>query len=90
VPADLRASIVNADGARSYPISGFTWLLAYKSMRDEAKAIALTRMMWWATHDAQRFNGELGYAPLPLEIIKRGEEFIRSITVNGKPAFPGK
>ncbi len=27
MPADLRASIVNAAGADAYPISGFTWLL---------------------------------------------------------------
>jgi hypothetical protein len=47
-------------------------------------------MMWWATHDGQKFNGDLGYAPLPLEIIKKGEEKIKSITVNGKPAFPNK
>ena len=90
IAPDLRASIVNADGAKSYPISGFTWLLAYKDVKDEAKAVALTRMMWWATHDGQSFNGDLGYAPLPLEIIKKGEEKIKSITANGKPAFPGK
>ncbi|MGH2351390.1 MAG: phosphate ABC transporter substrate-binding protein PstS [Chloroflexota bacterium] len=90
IAPDLRASIVNAEGAQSYPISGFTWMLVYKTMNDEAKATALTRMMWWATHDAQKFNGDLGYAPLPVEIIKKGEEFIKAITVNGKPAFPGK
>jgi len=90
IPADLRASIVNGDGAKSYPISGFTWLLAYQNMTDEAKATALTRMLWWGTHDAQRFNGDLGYAPLPVEIVKRGEEFIRGIKVNGKATFPGK
>jgi phosphate transport system substrate-binding protein len=90
IAPDLRASIVNAEGANSYPISGFTWILAYKEMKDEAKAVALTRMLWWATHDGQRFNGDLGYAPLPLEIIKKGEEKIKAITVNGKSAFPNK
>jgi len=90
IPADLRASIVNAEGAKSYPISGFTWILAYQTMADQAKAVALTRLLWWCTHDAQRFNGDLGYAPLPVEIIKKGEEFIRGIKVNGTAAFPGK
>jgi phosphate transport system substrate-binding protein len=90
VPPDLRASIVNATGDKSYPISGFTWILAYQNMTDQAKAVALTRLLWWGTHDAQRFNAELGYAPLPEEIIKRGEEFIRGIKVNGTAAFPGK
>ncbi|MGI8422877.1 MAG: phosphate ABC transporter substrate-binding protein PstS [Chloroflexota bacterium] len=90
IATDLRASIVNAEGAQSYPISGFTWLLAYKEMKEVPKAVALTRMMWWATHDAQKFNGDLGYAPLPLEIINKGEQMIKAITVNGKPAFPNK
>ena len=90
IAPDLRASIVNAEGAKSYPISGFTWILAYKEMKEEPKAVALTRMLWWASHDAQKFNGDLGYSPLPLEIIRKGEGLIKSITVNGKPAFPNK
>lgn len=88
IAPDLRASIVNADGPKSFPIVGFTWILAYKEMKDEPKAVALTRMLWWNTHDAQKFNADLGYAPLPLEIIKKAEEKIKAMTVNGKPAFP--
>ena len=90
MPADLRASIVNGAGEKAFPISGFTWILAYKDMKDEAKAVALTRLLWWNSHDAQRFNGDLGYAPLPLEVIKKAEEKIKAITANGKPAFPNK
>jgi phosphate transport system substrate-binding protein len=90
VPADLRASIVNADGATSYPISGFTWILAYQNATDQAKAAALTRLLWWATHDAQQANADLGYAPLPAEIIKKAEESIKGIKVNGSAAFPNK
>jgi phosphate transport system substrate-binding protein len=90
VAPDLGVSIVNAAGPQSYPISTFTWMLAYKDMKDEAKAVALTRLLWWGSHDAQKFNADLGYAPLPLEIIKKGEEKIKSITANGKVAFPNK
>lgn len=85
---DLRASIVNAEGDTSYPVSGFTWLLIYKNQTDKAKAQSLTRMAWWATHDAQKYNTELGYAPLPDEIVKRAEEKILSITIDGQKAFP--
>ena len=85
---DLRASIVNADGDTSYPVSGFTWLLIYKNQTDKAKAQALTRMAWWATHDAQKYNTDLGYAPLPDDIVKKAEEKILSITVDGQKAFP--
>lgn len=90
VAPDLRVSIVDQDGAATYPISSFTWILAYKQMADAAKATALTRLLWWGTHEAQKFNGDLGYAPLPAEIVTKGEAMIKSITGAGKPAFPGK
>lgn len=90
IAPDLRASIVDAPGADAFPISGFTWLLAYEKMDEPAKATALTRLMWWATHDAQRFNADLGYAPVPKEIVTKGEELIRKISAGGKPAFPGR
>ncbi len=90
VPADMRASIVNAPGATAYPISGFTWLLSYKELGDKAKATALTRLMWWATHEGQKQNNELGYSTLPTEIVTRAEEMINSITTGGQKAFPGQ
>ena len=36
MPADFRVSITNADGASSYPISSFTWLLLYENPKDKA------------------------------------------------------
>src|SRR5258708_7608202 len=56
IPADLRFSIVNSPGEGAYPISTAAWLLVYRDMPDRAKGLAVTRMLWWATHDAQRFN----------------------------------
>ncbi len=88
IPDDLRASIVNPDGADAYPISGFTWLLVYETMTDLAKATALTRLLWWATHEAQAFNADLGYAVLPPQLVSRVEAKIRSINVGGEKAFP--
>lgn len=90
IAPDLRASIVDAPGADAYPVSGFTWLLAYKNQTDRAKAVALTRMLWWATHDAQQYNADLGYAPIPEVIDKKSDEKILAITVNGERAFPGR
>jgi phosphate transport system substrate-binding protein len=89
LPDDLRVKIVNADGENAYPISGFTWLLVYEQQTDAGKALTLTRMLWWATHDGQKFNADLGYAPLPLDVIKQDEGQIGKIMINGKPALPG-
>ena len=89
-PADLRFKLVNAPGAQSYPITAITWILVCPKQTDQAKAVALTRMLWWATHSAQQYNEALDYAPLPAAIVVRAEAFINAITVNGQKAFPGK
>jgi phosphate transport system substrate-binding protein len=90
IPADLRFSIVDAPSDASYPISTATWLLAYKNETDQAKALALTRMLWWATHEGQQFNKDLAYATVPPGITQKSEEFIKQIIVEGKPVFPGR
>jgi phosphate transport system substrate-binding protein len=90
IPADLRFSIVDAPGDGSYPISTATWLLLYKNIPDQPKAVALTRLAWWATHDAQKFNKDLAYATVPDALTSKSEQFIKQITSNGKPAFPGR
>ena len=89
IAPDLRASIVDVAGEGAYPISGFTWLLVYEQQSNAAKAAALAEMLWWAIHDGQRYNAELGYAPLPEAIVSKAEAKIRAITVDGKPAFAG-
>ena len=90
IPADLRASIVNAPGPMAYPISGFTWILSYKEMTDKAKAVALTRLLYWGIYDGQKASADLGYAPLPADIVKRADEMIQSIQAGGGKAFPGR
>ena len=88
IAGDLRASIVNAPGEAAYPISGFTWLLVYEKQTDKAKATALTRMLWWALHEGQKYTSDLGYAPLPKEIQTRAEDKVLAVTVDGQRAFP--
>ncbi len=70
MPEDLRVSITNADGKGAYPISGFTWLLVYKSMKDNAKAKAMSEFLRWAMTDGQSYAKDLYYAPLPAEVVK--------------------
>ena len=92
LPGDLRFSVIATQPASetAYPIVTATWLLVYEKMTDKAKAVALTRVLWWATHDAQKTNTELGYAALPAELLPKVEAKIRQITVDGQPAFPGE
>jgi len=84
-PEDLRVSIVNSQGAQSYPISSYTYILVYREQRDAVKGKALADFLWWGIHDGESFASSLQYAPLPAEIVRRAEAKINSIVSNGKP-----
>ncbi len=84
MPSDLRVSITNANGKDSYPISGFTWLLVYKNMKDVKKATAFAKFLKWAMEKGQTFATPLYYAPLPKPVVKMCEKKIGMMTANGK------
>ena len=69
MPADFRVSITNAPGDNAYPISSFTWLLFYENPQDKATAKTMVEFMKWALTDGQKFAPDLGYAPLPKEVV---------------------
>jgi phosphate transport system substrate-binding protein len=81
MPEDLRVSITDAGGDNSYPISGFTWLLIYKDMKDKSKAQEIVSFLKWAMNDGQSYAKDLYYAPLPKEVIKLCEKKIESISI---------
>ena len=84
MPSDLRAIITNADGKNAYPISGFTWLLIYKDMKNTTKAKALVNFLKWAMEKGESYAASLYYAPLPKQVVKLCEKKIATITSNGK------
>jgi phosphate transport system substrate-binding protein len=69
LPADFRVSITNAPGAGAYPISSFTWLLLYEEPKDKAAGKAMVDLMKWALTDGQKYCADLGYAPLPTNVV---------------------
>ncbi len=85
---DFRISITNAEGAQTYPISSFTWLLVPKTMTDLTKARALLEFVWWALHDGEKYTTDLAYAPLPARVVQLEEQRLKSITVDGRPVLP--
>ena len=85
MPADFRVSLTNAPGDTAYPIASFTWLLVYKDQPNEAKGRLLTKFLWWAIHDGQKYPSDLLYAPLPAPVVKQIEAKVKQMTFNGKP-----
>ncbi|MGE5661436.1 MAG: phosphate ABC transporter substrate-binding protein PstS, partial [Ignavibacteriales bacterium] len=83
-------TLVNAQGADSYPIASFSYLLLNKEMADnpsmtQTKATALLDFIKWAITDGQQFAPELEYAPLPDEAVKLNQDTLGQITINGQP-----
>ncbi|HEV2250196.1 MAG TPA: phosphate ABC transporter substrate-binding protein PstS [Candidatus Limnocylindria bacterium] len=88
LPDDLRVSITNSANPDAYPISTFTWTLAYAEIPDRSKALAIARYFWWSIHEGQAFAKDLGYAPLPADVVAKTEAKIRSMTSGGTPVLP--
>src|SRR5437016_2778635 len=70
MPADFRVSITNAPGKGVYPVSSFTWLLLYENPKDKTQAKAMIDFVKWALSDGQKYCADLGYAPLPADVVK--------------------
>jgi len=84
-------TIVNAPGADSYPLASFSYLLLYKELttdpglQDKNKAQSLVDFINWAITDGQQFAPDLGYVPLPDQVVQLNQETLRGLTHNGAP-----
>ncbi len=78
MPADFRVSITDADGAASYPISAFTYLLVYQEM-EKVKGAEIVKLLNWMMKDGQALAAPLFYAPLPAATLAKVKEKIKTI-----------
>lgn len=59
-------SIVDAPGANSYPISGYSWVMIYKKPADSARAkLIYGALSWLVGPDGQSNAKSVDYVPLP-------------------------
>jgi len=88
IPDDTRVSLTDTDAKQGYPISGFTWIIIFKeqnyNQRPKEKAQEVVRLLWWMTHEGQKYVEPLKYAPLPKAAVEKAEKLINSISYNGK------
>lgn len=68
MPADYRVSITNAQGAASYPISSFTYLLIPLKFADPAKGAAVKGFLTWMLEHGESEAKGMDYAPLPVQV----------------------
>jgi phosphate transport system substrate-binding protein len=68
LPENLRAFIEDPEGAKSYPIVTYTWMLVPKKVADPNKAKAIEAMVEYGLTEGQKVSSELGYVPLPQSV----------------------
>ncbi len=76
---NLIAWVPDPDGADSYPIETFTWLLCYKQYDDKKKAQALKDVITYCLDEGQKSSVELGYIPLPKEVVEKCKQALEKI-----------
>ncbi len=79
--------LLNAPGENSYPIATFTYLLVYEDITgvtdslDEARG--LVWMLDWMITEGQQYSADLGFVPLPDEVVNLGKQGLGRITYGG-------
>lgn len=71
LPENLRAFIEDPEGASSYPIVTYTWMLVPKTVADPNKAKAIEAMVEYGLNEGQKVSSELGYVPLPASVKEK-------------------
>ncbi|MBC6477608.1 MAG: phosphate ABC transporter substrate-binding protein PstS [Hormoscilla sp. GM7CHS1pb] len=71
LPENLRAFITDPEGAESYPIVTYTWLLAYKKYDDPKVAKAVEEVIEYGLTEGQKVSSDLGYIKLPPNVREK-------------------
>jgi phosphate transport system substrate-binding protein len=82
LPANLRAFAPDPSGDRAYPIVTFSWIMAYRKYPNANIVAPLKQVLTWCASKTggQRFSADLGYIPLPDNVIQRVTGAINTIS----------
>lgn len=75
----LAASLTNATGADTFPISSFTWIYLRKTTSDAARAAAMRDFLGWIYSAGQPFVAEEGYSELPVPLLEEVKRQVKSL-----------
>jgi phosphate transport system substrate-binding protein len=73
------ASLTNAPGANSFPITSFDWLYLRTKMEDSKRAAALQAFLTWVFSEGQRIASEDGYSDLPTPLLVKINAKVRAL-----------
>jgi len=73
-------SIVDASGANSYPISGYSWIVAYKKPADATRGKMLYDVLAWLVGPQGQMNAKsVDYVPLPVNVQNAASATLRQM-----------
>ncbi|MBM3857244.1 MAG: phosphate ABC transporter substrate-binding protein PstS [Verrucomicrobia bacterium] len=78
LPQNLRDFSYDPKGRDNYPITGFTWIILKKEYPTEKKT-ALQDFMNYALTTGQLIAPQLGYLPLPANVVQKAQEALTSL-----------
>jgi phosphate transport system substrate-binding protein len=79
MPENLRLFIPDPKGAGSYPIVTYSWLMLYGQYSHEKKRTAIKDFVTWGLTEGQSFSDDLGFIPLPREVVSLGTRAVERI-----------
>lgn len=71
MPENLVAWLPDPDGAKSYPITSYTWMIFRKHNESPAKAKAMREMVEYGLTEGQKIADSMGYIPLPQVVVEQ-------------------
>jgi phosphate transport system substrate-binding protein len=82
--------LINQPGAKTWPISGATFILMYKQQDNAAKAADVLKFFDWAYKNGDATASKLDYVPLPLSVKNLMRKEWLQIKSGGKPVYVSK
>jgi len=70
----FRVLLTNQPGAKSWPITGATFILFYKKQNKPETAQQVLKFFDWAYHHGSKMAEQLDYVPMPASVVKLVEE----------------
>lgn len=78
--------LTDQPGAKSWPITGVTYILIYKAQADTAKAKEMLKYFNWCYKQGASVAARMHYVPIPENVIKMvNKQWAKKVTVNGAP-----
>ena len=76
---NFSASLTNAAGADSFPITSFSWIYLRARASDSSRGTALGDLLDWVYTEGQHFAGQEGYSALPAPLVAAARKKIKEL-----------